>query len=86
MRIILNTISSVINFLELIILIECLLSWVIQDRNNQWMSLLRSITTPILEPFRNLQYKYFRDISIDLSPVIAIVLLTIIRKLLYVIF
>ena len=65
---------------ELMILIESLLSWFIRDGRNEIMNLLRTITNPILEPFRRIQEKFFGNIGIDLSPLFAILVLQLIRR------
>ena len=83
MVIILKILSSFINIYELAILLECLLSWVIQYQNNEIMNLLRSITNPLLEPFRRLQYKYFDGLPVDFSPILAISALEIIERVIY---
>ena len=85
MGIILKILSSFINIYELAILLECLLSWVIQYQSNEIMNLLKAITSPVLEPFRKLQYKYFGSFPVDFSPILAIVALEIIERLIYVI-
>ncbi|MBE6049851.1 MAG: YggT family protein [Clostridium sp.] len=74
-----------IRVIELLIFIECILSWVIQDYNNEIMSTLRRITGPILEPFRKLQYRFIGNSMIDISPILAFVTLEIIEKIIYMI-
>ena len=48
------------------------------------MNMIRSITAPILEPFRKLQYKFLGDTPIDISPIFAIIALGLIQKLVYI--
>ena len=83
MGIIPRLISSLINIIELLIIIECILSWVVRG-NNEVMNMIRTITSPILEPFRKLQYKFLGDTPIDISPVFAIIALGLIQKLVYI--
>lgn len=83
MGIIPRLISSLINIVELLIIIECILSWVVRG-NNEVMNMIRSITAPILEPFRKLQYKFLGDTPIDISPIFAIIALGLIQKLVYI--
>ena len=83
MGIIPRLISSLINIVELLIIIECILSWVVRG-NNEVMNMIRSITAPILEPFRKLQYKFLGDTQIDISPIFAIIALGLIQKLVYI--
>ena len=86
MILILNLISTIFRVLEVVIVVECLASWVIQDRSNEIMSFLHSITAPLLEPFRQLQYKFLGNLPIDLSPIFAIFAIQIVERLLYMIF
>lgn len=50
------------------------------------MRFLNSITSPLLEPFRELQYKFLGDLPVDLSPVFAIIVIQVVERLLYIIF
>lgn len=86
MGIILNLFSTIFRVLEVIIVVECLASWVIQDRNNEIMGFLNSITSPLLEPFRQIQYKFLGNLPIDISPIFAILAMQIVERLLYMIF
>ena len=83
MGMLLNLISTFFRVLEVIIVIECLGSWIIQDRGNEF---LNSITSPVLEPFRQIQYKFLGNLPIDLSPIFAIFAIQIVERLLYMIF
>lgn len=85
MGIIIRLLITFIRVIELVIFIECILSWVIQDYNNELMSTLRRITVPILEPFRKLQYRFLGNTSIDISPILAFVALEIVEKIIYMI-
>ena len=80
MGIIRNIIANILNAVELMILIECLLSWFIRDGRNEIMNLLRTITNPILEPFRRIQERFFGNMNIDLSPFLAILVLQLLRR------
>lgn len=83
--VIMRLLVSFIRVIELLIFIECILSWVIQDYNNEIMITLRRITEPILEPFRKLQYRFLGNTTIDISPILAFVALEIIEKIIYMI-
>ena len=86
MAMLLNLISTFYRVLEVIIVIECLGSWIIQDSGNEIMRFLNSITSPVLEPFRQIQYKFLGNLPIDLSPIFAIFAIQIVERLLYMIF
>jgi len=80
MGIIQSTISNIIQFVILLIIAESLLSWIIRDGRNEIMNILRTITNPILEPFRRIQERFFGNMGIDLSPLFAIIVLQMISK------
>lgn len=79
----LNFISSIFKILEILIVIECLLSWIVQGRNNEIMNIIRLITAPILEPFRKLQYKFLGNLPVDISPFLALFALQFIERIIY---
>lgn len=82
MGILISFLIKIINLFELVIIVEALLSWVIQDRTNEIMNILRTITNPILEPFRRLQYRFFGNSPIDVSPILALFALQILSQIL----
>ena len=84
MSTILYFVLSAINLLEILILVASLLTWFVQGRGNEIINLLRAITNPILEPFQRLQDKLLGNIAIDISPVLAIVALEIIKRFIYI--
>ena len=79
---IIEAISIIFRIIELAILAECIASWIPQLRYNQFMDIVRSITSPILEPCRMLQDRFLGNSPIDFSPILALVILDIIRGLL----
>ncbi|PRR82934.1 YggT family protein [Clostridium vincentii] len=80
MNLIQNLIVNLLRVLETIVLIQCLLSWFIRDGRNEIMNGLKTITNPILEPFRRIQERFFGNMNIDLSPLLAILVLQFIRR------
>lgn len=78
---IVKIIDTVFNILELAILLECIMSWMPQARNNKFMNIVSSFTYPILEPFRKLQDRFIQGLPVDLSPIIALFAINIIRRL-----
>ena len=71
-------ISLILQVLIWVIIIDALLTWFPQiDRRNPLVVLLRSITTPIYKPIRNL-IPPEKTGYVDLSPIIAIVALQLI--------
>ena len=73
----------IFNFLQLAIFIEVILSWVPSVRTNQYIELLHKITEPILKPGRMIQEKYFSNLMVDFSPIIALVILMILRNIVF---
>lgn len=80
-----SLISTIISIIQILILVECVLSWFIRDDSNDIMNALRILLSPILEPFRKIQYRYFVNLPIELSPVFAYISLSILRRLVYII-
>ena len=78
---IVKIIDTVFNILELAILLEVIMSWIPQARNNQFMNIVSSFTYPILEPFRKLQDRFIQGLPVDLSPILALFAIDIIRRL-----
>ncbi|WP_294401961.1 YggT family protein [uncultured Clostridium sp.] len=81
--IIIQAISSIFRIIELAIIVDCLASWIPQLRYNKFMDVVHSITYPILEPCRRLQYRFLSNSPIDFSPLIALLLLDVVRSILF---
>ncbi len=76
-----NFISSLFRVMEIAIILECVLSWVIMDRNSGIMGILTSFTEPILKPFRVIQSKLLGNVPIDVSPIFAIIVLDLLKPI-----
>jgi YggT family protein len=76
-----NLLNAIFNILEFAILIEVVLSWVYANRSNQYTELLHKITNPLLQPGRKIQEKYFGNTMVDFSPIIALLILMVLRKI-----
>ena len=76
-----NLLNAIFNVLEFAILIEVVLSWVYANRSNQYTELLHKITNPLLQPGRKIQEKYFGNTMVDFSPIIALLILMVLRKI-----
>ncbi|MBU3111826.1 YggT family protein [Clostridium lacusfryxellense] len=76
-----NLLNTIFNVLEFAILIEVVLSWVYANRSNQYTEILHKITNPLLQPGRKIQEKYFGNTMIDFSPIIALVILMVLRRI-----
>ena len=65
-----------------ILVIRAIISWVSPDPYNPIVQLLYKLTEPVLRPIRNILFRSVGNIRIDFSPLIAIILLSIIRRIL----
>lgn len=78
---ILEIIGSAIPWLNWIIVIRALLSWVNPDPFNPIVQFFHRVTEPLLEPFRRLVP--IHKIGIDVSPLLAILALWILQAVIY---
>ena len=78
-----STLAQVINlffaFLTLSIIARALLSWFNMDPRSPIISVLNQITEPILDPIRRIMPRLG---MIDLSPIVAILLLSFVSQVL----
>lgn len=71
--------ATLINLLAIAILIRSLLSWVRPDPSNPIVQALDAITEPILQPLRQIMPRMG---MIDITPMVAMIVLFIIANLL----
>ena len=74
-----------LDVISFIIVIQCVLSWIPSMRMSKIYESLSIITDPIEEPIRQVQYRYV-SLPIDFSPLIAILLIQLIQRLIFIIF
>ncbi|MDT8716613.1 YggT family protein [Clostridium sp. 19966] len=74
-------ITLLINLLEWCIAIDIIISWVMPDKNNTFISVLKSLTEPLYYPGRKIQEKILPDLQLDLSPIVAYFILAFIGSL-----
>ena len=80
-----HLLATIINYtfeiLYLILLIRVVLSWLAPYTHNDFTDIIYTITEPILKPFRMIfPMGYSR---IDISPVLAYIVLKLIRRLIF---
>lgn len=78
LQVILTAIGYMVNLLEIMILISCVLSWFPMG-NNAFTNFVAATTEPILKPIRNMLYKSplgGPGMMLDFSPIIACFLLS----------
>lgn len=78
-----NLVNAIFNVLEFAILIEVVLSWVYAGRSNQYTEMLHKVTNPLLQPGRKIQDRFFNGMMVDFSPIIALFILSILRKIVF---
>ena len=71
--------ATLVNLLAIAIFIRALLSWVAPDPRNPLVQALDAVTEPILQPLRQIVPRVG---MIDITPLVAIVLLQVIAALL----
>ena len=74
-----------LDVISFIIVIQCVLSRIPSIRMSKIYEALSIITDPIEEPIRQVQYRYV-SLPIDFSPLIAILLIQLIQRLIFIIF
>lgn len=72
--------SKFISLLETLIFIYVLSSWFADFRNHWIIKSIGKIVNPILYPCYKLQNKVFPNLPVDLSPMIAFLILEFIRR------
>ena len=76
-----SVLGMVITALYWLIIVRALISWVNADPNNTIVQLLNKVTEPVLYPIRRM-LPFSLQIGIDISPVIAILLLLFLKAFL----
>ncbi|SHJ57315.1 YggT family protein [Tepidibacter formicigenes] len=82
MWIIIKALGYFVEFLELMILIRVIMSWVPNARYSRFYDIVYSLTEPILGPVRDLMFRYLNTGPIDFSPIIAYFLIKIVYQVL----
>lgn len=78
------TVSTIISVFETILVIYCVSSWFIRDPFNKFMSVLRTIVDPVLDPIRNIldRIPFLQGIPIDFSVLVAFILCSMLQSIL----
>ncbi len=84
MRAIYEALGILFNIIEIFIIIRILLSWLPISRQNPIIGFVYEMTEPILGPCRELLYKIGLNRGMfDFSPILAMLLLRLLRSLLF---
>lgn len=78
---IITIIITLFNLLELAILLEVILSWIPQIGNNKFVSTIHNFIYPMMEPLKGLQDRLIPGLPIDFSPILALFILDILKRL-----
>ncbi|MCH3964182.1 MAG: YggT family protein [Clostridium sp.] len=70
-------------FLEGAIFLDVILSWVMPGRRGGFIELLHVFTEPFMIPGRKLQQKIMPGLMIDFSPIIAFVIIDVLRGIVF---
>lgn len=77
-EIIYNFFRLLISVLQFTIFAEAVLSFVPNVKETKYYNVLVSFNYPILEPFRRIQEKFFGNMMVDFSPMMAFMFLSLI--------
>lgn len=80
-----TAVRYLIDLLELAIFITVIISWLPIQKDNRFIKLLYQITEPIMAPIRNLLQRssFTKNLMIDFSPVVAILLLELLKGIIF---
>ena len=78
--------SHLINFYTLVVFVYVFLSWIVFSTQNQTVrriyGILGQIVDPVLQPIRSVLQPLSRNIGIDFSPIVLLILLRVLNKML----
>lgn len=86
-----DAINLVLKVFEFTLLARVLISWLPVSRDNKFIDLLYAVTEPVLSPIRNMLSRSALMNSsafsmMDFSPIVAFILIDVIRNILYRVF
>jgi len=75
--------NLVIRIIEALIFIRIIISWIMpQNRKNEFVDFINGITEPMLAPFR-IMMPLGKMGGLDLSPIVLLILLDVLRSVLF---
>lgn len=80
MQIIGIALIKLLNLLNWLIIIQCLMSWFPGARYSKGYEIISMFTEPLVGPIRDVLFKYI-DIPIDFSPIISLFVISMMQKL-----
>lgn len=84
LSLLIEAIQGLLNLLSILIVARALISWLPLRENNKISSFLVTMTEPVMLPIRKLLFKlkFTRELPMDFSPIVAILVLGIVSNLL----
>lgn len=83
MRTVVLILSLFFRFLEFMVIIECLMSWIPPAQNTRFYYLITKFNYPFLEPIRRFLRRFMPSgFMIDISPIILFALIVLVQRLL----
>jgi YggT family protein len=80
MQVLISALGLLFGFLETLIIIDVILSWVYKG-DNSLVRLIHVFTEPLLLPGKKLQEKIIPGIPVDFSPIIAFAILRFLESI-----
>ena len=81
-----NLFIHLINFYTLVVFVYVFLSWIVFSTQNQTVRriywILGQIVDPVLQPIRSVLQPLSRNIGIDFSPIVLLILLQVLNRML----
>ncbi len=73
-------VHNIFQFIQLLILVRVILSWISHDPYNQYIRIIYVLTDIVLKPIR--EFLPFNNAPFDFSPIIAIFLIDFLKNIL----
>ena len=76
---------AALRFLEFLLVLRCLFSWIPNMRSSRIVDFIYFFTDPLVQPFQALLHNidFLRTMPIDFSPLFAFAILQVLQNLLY---
>jgi YggT family protein len=81
-----SSIDKFLQLLEMLIFVDAIMSFVIRPRSNSFSKILGLIVDPVIKPCQMLQKKVVSNSPVDFSPLMALILIELLRRILFTIF
>lgn len=78
-----NALDLLFNFIEFSIFVEVILSWIPNLKQNEIIRIVHVVNEPIMKPGRYIQNRVAPNLAVDFSPIIALLLIYIIRSFVF---